>query len=181
QLPTRAGFGEGLPLLDPVLFDVLSSEVSTHLAAIDAYVDQARKAPIPVSDALLRATHTLNGAISMVELPQLSQVLQPLEGYIKRLQVWEQAPDADGVAALADASAQVRATISALESNAQHLPDTTELASRVVDLRNALPEPELLHSLLASEEEGTTALHETPEPAPAAHIVELAEHAAFDA
>jgi chemosensory pili system protein ChpA (sensor histidine kinase/response regulator) len=178
QLPAHPAFGEGVPLLDPVLFDVLSSEVSTHLAVIDAFVDQARKAPIPVSEALLRATHTLNGAISMVDLPQLSQVLQPLEGYIKRLQVWEQAPDADGVAALADASTQVKATIAALESHTSQLPDTTELAARVLDLRNALPEPELLHSLLASEEEGAPAVHEpgAEEPAPAAHIVEPVDH-----
>ena len=152
--PTSATV-DGMRQLDPMLFDVLSSEVSTHLAVIDAFVASARETSLPVSEVVLRAVHTLNGAIAMVDLPSLTRVLQPLEHYVKRLHAWEQAPDADGIAALAETSAHVKASIEALESSST-LPDATGLAERVSDLAHALPEPELLHSLLAAEGEEET-------------------------
>jgi chemosensory pili system protein ChpA (sensor histidine kinase/response regulator) len=148
----EAGAGEGLPLLDAMLFDVLRAEVSGHLAVIDAFVAEARTSPdTTISQKLLHATHTLNGAIAMVELPQISQALMPLEGYVKRLQAWDQAPDSEGVAVFAEVSAQIKAAISALERSSTSLPDFSALAVRIVDLRDALPDPELLQSLLASE------------------------------
>jgi chemosensory pili system protein ChpA (sensor histidine kinase/response regulator) len=153
---------DGMSQLDPMLFDVLSSEVSTHLAVIDAFVASARETSTPVSEAVLRAVHTLNGAIAMVDLPSLTRVLQPLEHYVKRLHAWEQAPDADGIAALAESSAHVKASIVALDSSTGALPDASGLAERVNDLAQALPEPELLHSLLAAEgEDDTEEPHET--------------------
>ncbi|MEP6940835.1 MAG: Hpt domain-containing protein, partial [Rudaea sp.] len=142
---------EGASHIDPMLFEVLRSEVGTHLGVIDTFVASSRETSIAVSEIVLRAVHTLNGAIAMVDLPQLSQVLMPLEHYVKRLHAWEQAPDADGIAALGDASTFVKATIAALEQSSTALPDATGLAERVHDLAQALPEPELLHSLLASE------------------------------
>jgi len=150
--PAPSPLAEGAPLLDPMLFDVLSSEVTTHLAVIDAFVASARETSVPVSEIVLRAVHTLNGAIAMVDLPSLTRVLQPLEHFVKRLHAWEQAPDADGIAALAETSEHVKATISAIEKGSA-LPEASGLAERVNDLAQALPEPELLHSLLAAEGE----------------------------
>ena len=91
-----------MPNIDPVLFDILKSEVAAHLGVIGDYLDRCADAPVVASEALLRAVHTLNGAIAMVDLPALGHVLAPLEGYIKRLRGVAAAPDAAGIAALED-------------------------------------------------------------------------------
>ncbi len=82
-----------MPNIDPVLFDILKSEVAAHLGVIGDYLDRCASAPVVASEALLRAVHTLNGAIAMVDIPALGQVLAPLEGYIKRLRGVGAAPD----------------------------------------------------------------------------------------
>ncbi len=175
--PTPSHAAEGTPLLDPMLFDVLSSEVTTHLAVIDAFVANARETSVPVTEIVLRAVHTLNGAIAMVDLPSLTRVLQPLEHYVKRLHAWEQAPDADGIAALAETSEHVKASITALEKSSA-LPEAGGLADRVNDLAQALPEPELLHELLAAEGEEDTAEGASAEPVVEVPAVHAEVHAA---
>ena len=171
--------GEGLPQLDALLFEVLRTEVSAHLAVIDAFVGTAQNAPgTPVSAELLHSTHTLNGAIAMVELPQISQALMPLEGYVKGLQACDRAPDAEGVAVLAEVSAQIKAAISALERSSTQLPDFSALAARIEALHAALPDTESLASAYAYEEDGTDQAPASTEtmPEPVAH-----EAAAFTA
>ncbi|MFO1507564.1 MAG: Hpt domain-containing protein [Lysobacterales bacterium] len=134
--------------IDPVLFDILKSEADTHLAVIADYLQNL---PAPASEILLRALHTLHGAIAMVEIPTLVSVLAPLEGYVKRLRAAGASPAADGVEALRAASDVVRATLSALDSGALELPDTTTLAERAIALRDELPEPSTSRHLYAPE------------------------------
>ncbi|MDR3389170.1 MAG: Hpt domain-containing protein [Rudaea sp.] len=154
---------EPLPNIDPVLFEILKSEVATHLGVIDGYVAELRATPtLPASEPLLRAVHTLNGAIAMVDIPVISHVLAPLEGYIKRLRADRRAPDAAGVAALVESSALVSQTIAALEDAHPQMPNSDALSARVAELRDTLPEPEMMHTLFAlAEDEARTV------PAPA--------------
>ena len=143
-----------LPNIDPVLFDILKSEVAAHLATIDGYLaDLAGSPGLPVTEPLLRAVHTLNGAIAMVDIPVISQVLAPLEGYVKRLRARQQPPDAAGVAALNETSRLASAVIAELESNNPQLPNSDELAARVTQLRDTLPEPEMMHTLFSLAED----------------------------
>jgi chemosensory pili system protein ChpA (sensor histidine kinase/response regulator) len=156
---------EPLPNIDPVLFDILKSEVSTHLGVIDGYLAELRDSPaLPASEPLLRAVHTLNGAIAMVDIPVISHVLAPLEGYIKRLRAEQRAPDAEGRAVLFGSSTLVRGVIASLEHPNPHMPDSHPLAARVTALRDALPEPEMMHTLfaLADDEASTTITAEQP-------------------
>jgi chemosensory pili system protein ChpA (sensor histidine kinase/response regulator) len=137
-----------LPNIDPVLFEILKSEVATHLAVIDNYVAELGARPtLPVSEPVLRAVHTLNGAIAMVDIPVISHVLAPLEGYIKRLRAGQQAPNAAGAQALRESSQLVRDTVAALESPNTQMPDSEALATRIVSLRDTMPEPEVAHVL----------------------------------
>ena len=48
--------------VDPVLLEILGSEVGGHLETVDAWLAQARAGDASVNDGLLRAIHTLNGA-----------------------------------------------------------------------------------------------------------------------
>ena len=151
DLAEQTAFAAGpLPNVDPVLFEILKSEVATHLSAIDAYLEQWHASPsLPVSEPLLRAVHTLNGAIAMVDIPTITHVLAPLEGYVKRLRARQASPDVAGAAALAESSALVRDSIAALETARPQLPDSDALAARIADLRDRLPEPEMMHVLFS--------------------------------
>lgn len=131
-----------LPNIDPVLFDILQSEVAAHLGAIDDYLARCEPEPVRASEALLRAAHTLNGAIAMVDIPVIGNVLAPLESYVKRLRAAGLAPDAEGLAALRETTALTRDVMQRLEARDANLPDSAELAARVSALRDALPEPE---------------------------------------
>jgi chemosensory pili system protein ChpA (sensor histidine kinase/response regulator) len=145
---------EPLPNIDPVLFDILKSEVNTHLGVIEGYLDELRASPgLPASEPLLRAVHTLNGAIAMVDIPVITHVLAPLEGYIKRLRADHRAPDHAGVAVLTDSSALVRDVIAMLEHPNPRMPDSDPLAARATALRDMLPEPEMMHTLFALAED----------------------------
>ncbi|MBS0569441.1 MAG: Hpt domain-containing protein [Proteobacteria bacterium] len=155
----QAAFAAGpLPNVDPVLFEILKSEVAAHLAAIDGYLSDWRANPaLPVSEPLLRAVHTLNGAIAMVDIPAITHVLAPLEGYTKRLRASQRTLAAEGAAALAETSALVRDCIAALETPHPQMPDSDALAARIAELRDHLPEPEMMHVLFSE-----THVQETP-------------------
>ncbi len=143
-----------LPNIDPVLFDILKSEVAAHLESIDGYLAELKTAPgTPATEPLLRAVHTLNGAIAMVDIPVISQVLAPLEGYVKRLRAGQQAPDTAGAQAMTETSSLVAAVIAELENDNPQLPSSDELAARVTQLRDTLPEPEMMHTLFSLAED----------------------------
>ena len=131
-----------LPNIDPVLFDILKSEVAAHLGVIGDYLDRCVGTPVVASEMLLRAVHTLNGAIAMVDIPALGHVLAPLEGYIKRLRGIGAAPSADGIAVLEGTVALAREVVGRLDMGISDLPDSSDLVLRVTALRDALPEPE---------------------------------------
>jgi chemosensory pili system protein ChpA (sensor histidine kinase/response regulator) len=166
-----------LPSIDPVLYEILKSEVATHLAVIDSYVAELQANPSAVvREPLLRAVHTLNGAIAMVDIPVISHVLAPLEGYIKRLRAGQQAPDAAGARALQESSELVRDAVATLENPGMQMPDSNALAARIVSLRDTMPEPEVAHVLFDSAE------HEAriPSSAPAEEAAPPAEVQAMD-
>mgnify|MGYP000907648544 CR=1 FL=1 len=128
--------------VDPMLMEILSSEVDAHLAIIRAYLGETdANGPLPVTEELLRAVHTLNGALSMVDLPALTRVVAPLEGYLKRLRARTLEPSDEGLAALHEASGCIAAVMVALETHSEP-PDTGPLAERVLALRDGLPAPD---------------------------------------
>ncbi|HEU4665954.1 MAG TPA: Hpt domain-containing protein [Dokdonella sp.] len=131
-----------LPNIDPVLFDILQSEVASHLAVVDEYVANCEPEAVRASELLLRAVHTLNGAIAMVDIPSIGNVLAPLETYIKRLRAADRPPLRVGVAAMRDTAALTRDVMHRLEAGQVQLPDSAALAARMVALRDSLPEPE---------------------------------------
>lgn len=131
-----------LPGLDPVLFDILKSETAMHLGVVDEFLTQAGYVDLPVSEPLLRAAHTLSGAIAMVEIESLTHLLAPLEGYLKRMRASATPIDAAGIAALGESAAFVRETMDCLDRGSSQLPDTSALAARVIELRDTLDEPE---------------------------------------
>ena len=78
-----------MPPVDPVLLEILRSEVAQYLQAIRGALPRA-DGELRIDDALLRAVHTLHGAIAMVDIPLLTQLLSPLESLLKRLRAASQ-------------------------------------------------------------------------------------------
>jgi len=138
----------GVPAqVDPVLLEILSSEVTGHLATIDQWLDGAQAGPQLASEALQRAVHTLNGAFAMTEVPVITEITSPTEAYIKRLLSAGIAPTGEGVAAIAAVADAIRRTLAALQSPAPRVPLFEGLAMRLQALRDSLPEARLAASI----------------------------------
>jgi chemosensory pili system protein ChpA (sensor histidine kinase/response regulator) len=166
-----------LPNVDPVLFDILQSEVAAHLAVIDDYLSHCKPEAMPVTEELLRAVHTLNGAIAMVDIPAIGKVLAPLENYVKRLRGASEAPDEQGVAALRETATLTRDVMQRLTDRVPELPDSSALAARLAVLRDTLPDASLhayvgedagIGPLYGVDHHEQAAGHELPPVAPSA-------------
>ena len=158
-----------LPPVDPMLLEILRSEVAQHLGTMRDYFSLPE--PRPIDDAMVRAAHTLHGAVAMVDIPVLASVLTPLESWFKRMRAQRAAPDAQGVAALRDAVAFTDHVIAQFDSPQPDVPDATALAERIAALRDALPEASLadvLHFEEAPESDAQA-------PVPAEPIAEIAQ------
>jgi chemosensory pili system protein ChpA (sensor histidine kinase/response regulator) len=129
--------------VDALLLEILDAEVGGHLATVDAWLAEARVAPMPASDALLRAVHTMNGAFAMTEVPAITEALSPAEAYIRRLLAARDTAGDDGVAALGELAEVIRATVLALHATAPQVPTCVALAARLAGLRDSLPEAAL--------------------------------------
>ncbi len=129
--------------VDPVLLEILGTEVGGHLETVDAWLARARTGDAAASDALVRAIHTLNGAFAMTEVPSVTAFTAPAEGYVKRLLAAHAVAGAEGVAALGAVAEAVRASTRALQESPTQVPMFAALAERMAALRDALPEANL--------------------------------------
>lgn len=127
--------------VDALLLEILAAEVTGHLVTVDAWLAQAQlAAPVLASEALLRATHTMNGAFAMTEVPAITTALSPAEAYIRRLLSAQADADTAGVEAIAELAALIRSTMAGLQSPQQRVPACDALAARLVVLRDSLPD-----------------------------------------
>ncbi|MGN6729564.1 MAG: Hpt domain-containing protein [Rhodanobacteraceae bacterium] len=149
--------GPLLPPVDPMLLEILRSEVAQHLSTMRDYLAHA-DAPRPIDDAMVRAAHTLHGAVAMVDIPVLAAVLTPLESWFKRMRAARAAPDAEGIAALRDSVAMTDHVIAQFDAPEPEVPDSTALAERLARLRDTLPEAALADVLHMSDEDEVPAV-----------------------
>jgi chemosensory pili system protein ChpA (sensor histidine kinase/response regulator) len=124
--------------VDSVLLEILDAEVAGH---VDTVRDWLKAAAPRVDESLLRALHTSNGAFAMAEVPAITEVLGPAEGYVKRLRAGAQPASPEGVAALAAVADAMAATLQSLRAEAPRVVPDAALAAQLVALRDALPEP----------------------------------------
>ncbi|MEO8743494.1 MAG: Hpt domain-containing protein, partial [Lysobacteraceae bacterium] len=133
---------EGEPVsIDPVLLEILRAEVEAHLRTIQNWSAEGTITSQPVSDALLRAVHTVSGAFAMTEVPHITDVLSPTEGYIRRLLANHEAPSPAGVAFIRDMAVAIDQVLAALQQPQPKIHADAALVERAIALRDALPEP----------------------------------------
>ena len=129
--------------VDPVLLDILGTEVGSHLETVDAWLASARNGEAAISERLIRAIHTLNGAFAMTEVVSVTAFTSPAEGFVKRLMGADTVADEAAIAAIADMSAAIKASTHALQTAPDQVPVHAALAARITGLRDALPESSL--------------------------------------
>ena len=95
-------------------------------------------------------------------------MLAPLEGYIKRLRADVGHANAAGLTALVESSALVIRLSPHWKTIHPQMPNSDALAARVAELRDTLPEPEMMHTLFALAEDEAHAA-----TAPAGESVDL--------
>ena len=127
--------------VDPVLLEILRAEVEAHLQTIQHWSATAAVSATRATDALLRAVHTISGAFAMTEVPLITDVLSPTEGYIRRLLAHREQPSAAGIALIGDVAVAIEGVLAALQQSRPMIAPQDALADRAVALRDALPEP----------------------------------------
>ena len=132
---------EAVPaMVDQVLLEILDVEINAHLRTVDAWLLAARDATSLADDGLLRAIHTMNGAFAMTEVPAITDALTPAEAYVKRMVVAQAVATSEGVEALVQLADAARATLVALHAESPRVPGCNSLATRLVALRDSLPD-----------------------------------------
>ncbi|TBR40187.1 MULTISPECIES: Hpt domain-containing protein [Dyella] len=133
-----------MPPVDPVLLEILRSEVAQYLQTIRHNINRTND-ELRVDDGLLRAVHTLHGAIAMVDIPLLTQLLSPLESLLKRLRAAGQPLSAEGVNLLGQSADAVDFIMTQFDVAQPQLPDLDALIHRITELRDSQPEPQVAH------------------------------------
>jgi chemosensory pili system protein ChpA (sensor histidine kinase/response regulator) len=135
-----------MPPIDPVLLEILRSEVAQYLATIRTAINRV-DGELRVEDSLLRAVHTLHGAIAMVDIPLLTQLLSPLESLLKRLRAANLPLSPEGVLLLSQSADAVDHVMAQFDAPSPQLPDLDSLIHRLTELRDSQPEPKVAHVL----------------------------------
>jgi len=89
--------------------------------------------------------HTLHGAIAMVDIPLLTQLLSPLEGLFKRLRASSEPLSPLGVRLLGQAADVVDQVMSQFDAPASQLPNVDALTAQITEMRDDYPESRVAH------------------------------------
>jgi chemosensory pili system protein ChpA (sensor histidine kinase/response regulator) len=132
---------EGTPAsVDAVLREILEAEVDNHLDTVDHWLQKAQVEATPVTEELLRAIHTMNGALAMADVPEITHVTSAAEQYTKRLLAAGETPTPEGVAAFADTAQAIRRSVAALQAPSPRIPVFAALAGQLRALSDNLPD-----------------------------------------
>ena len=150
-----------MPAVDPVLLEILRSEVGQYLQTIRGAMLRAGT-ELRVGEELLRAVHTLHGAIAMVDIALLMQVLSPLEGLLKRLRAADVPLSSEGIRLLGEAADVVDIVMDQFDSADPQLPVVDALVDQIVAMRDLYSESQIAHVVYESRpddlEDATAAL-----------------------
>ncbi|OOG66102.1 hybrid sensor histidine kinase/response regulator [Rhodanobacter sp. B04] len=136
--------GPAMPPVDPVLLEILRSEVAQYLQTIRAAIQRGGN-ELPIGEELLRAVHTLHGAIAMVDILLLTQLLSPLEGLLKRLRAANLSLPAEGVGLLGQSVEVVDQVMGQFDVAEPQLPNVDALTAQLVAMRDRYPESQVAH------------------------------------
>lgn len=148
---------------DPILRDIFVTEIREHMLVLQAAI--ATGSATPVSAALLRAAHTMQGSTRSVGLTAMAENCAALEHYLQALEVREAVLGEDGVAVLA-ALTDISERLLAELTEARLQAPLAALAARLAGLLAVMaPDPSLTWWQKGAEPIGaTTEATSTDEP-----------------
>lgn len=152
--------------LDPLLLEIFRKEAESHLSSLNRYLDQAAgHLPLPASDELQRALHTLKGSASMAGVLPIAELAAPLDQLAREYKAHQVALDLDEVDLLLEAEGLFRLGLRQLRTDplaeiphAKALIERAQamLAERLQNLSNAPStgqrvkrDPQLINNFLA--------------------------------
>ncbi|MBK5527014.1 Hpt domain-containing protein [Pseudomonas sp. TH06] len=164
--PLAAEDVDDVAALDPLLLEIFRNEAETHLASLNRFLDQAAEhVPLPASDELQRALHTLKGSASMAGVLPIAELAAPLDQLAREFKAHQLPLDLDEVELLLEAEGLFRVGLRQLKHDplapivgAQSLIKRTDalLAERLQSILNApntglriKRDPQLLNNFLA--------------------------------
>ncbi|EGH20172.1 sensor histidine kinase/response regulator, partial [Pseudomonas amygdali pv. mori str. 301020] len=86
ELPALPATGESVPVeaLDPQLLEIFRQEALGHLNTLGRFLDNAEQSASPsISDAVLRALHTLKGSAHMAGVLPIAELASPLDQLVR--------------------------------------------------------------------------------------------------
>ena len=105
---------------DPQLLEVFRQEAQGHLQALEGFLDAAQvdeaQAP-PITDALLRALHTLKGSAHMAGVLPIAELASPLDQLVREYKANLIALGAEEISVLRDALPLLRGGLRQLDSD----------------------------------------------------------------
>jgi len=164
--PLAAEDVDDVAALDPLLLEIFRKEAETHLASLNRFLDQAAEhVPLPASDELQRALHTLKGSASMAGVVPIAELAAPLDQLARELKAHQLPLDLDEVELLLEAEGLLRVGLRQLKHDplapivgAQSLIKRAQtlLAERLASILEAPDtglrvkrEPQLINNFLA--------------------------------
>jgi len=107
--PLAAEDTDDVSALDPLLLEIFRKEAETHLASLNRFLDQAaERVPLPASDELQRALHTLKGSASMAGVLPMAELAASLDQLAREFKAHQLPLDLDEVELLLEAEGLFR-------------------------------------------------------------------------
>ncbi|HEY9150790.1 MAG TPA: Hpt domain-containing protein, partial [Gammaproteobacteria bacterium] len=123
-------------IMDPVLYEIFYSETETHLATIRGFIAacHGETQACHVSEALVRALHTLHGSARMAEAGSIAAIASGLERYAKIMMAEQRPMPEQGIAVLEEGVELVSRMLALFKEADPSVPDTTGFLARVAEL-----------------------------------------------
>ncbi|WLG62056.1 Hpt domain-containing protein [Pseudomonas sp. FP1762] len=107
--PLAAEDTDDVAALDPLLLEIFRKEAETHLASLNRFLDQAaEQVPLPASDELQRALHTLKGSASMAGVLPMAELAASLDQLAREFKAHQLPLDLDEFELLLEAEGLFR-------------------------------------------------------------------------
>ncbi|MCS5514966.1 Hpt domain-containing protein [Pseudomonas qingdaonensis] len=109
------------PAFDPRLLEIFRNEAQTHLASVDEFLQAAEvQLPVPVSDSLQRALHTLKGSAAMAGVVPIAELASALDLLAREFKAHQLGLDLDELYLLQMAEPLLRRGLAQLDSTRWH-------------------------------------------------------------
>lgn len=104
--------------LDPLLLEIFRNEAQSHLDSLNRFLHQAtEQMPLPVSDELQRALHTLKGSAYMAGVLPIAELARPLDHLTREYKAHRLALDLDEIDLLLEGEALFQRGLRQLDSD----------------------------------------------------------------